>query len=160
MSYLRRKCLRKKKAGKRKRESPPTAPKTHSVAMTTARDAIVAFGAGHGVLSVPVERRIARYLDCTLSVVPMTPTYSLDVEAGARDMVLRLFVVSCGQWAVVAMMSHFPSILGAVGCRTCEHLDHATNTWVQGPDMSIDRCFLGVSVHKRGTMGYWRRVRR
>ena len=154
----------RKKAGKRNRGSvgllPMTAPKTHSDAKATARDAIVAYGAGHGVLSVPVERRIARYLDCTLSVVPMTPTYSLDVEAGARDMVLRLFVVSCGQWAVVAMMSHFPSILGAVGCRTCEHLDHATNTWVQGPDMSIDRCFLGVSVHKRGTMGYWRRVRR
>ena len=47
----------KKKAGKRQREAvdPPTAPKTHSVAKTNARDAIVAFGAGYGVLSVVLQ---------------------------------------------------------------------------------------------------------
>ena len=42
-------------------DPPSVIPKTHSVAMATARDAIVAFGAGHGALSVPVERRITRY---------------------------------------------------------------------------------------------------
>ncbi len=55
----------RKKADKRNRGSvglPMTAPKTHSDAKATARDAIVAYGAGHGVLSVPVERRITRYL--------------------------------------------------------------------------------------------------
>ena len=39
-----------------------TAPKTHSVAKDTARDAIVAFGAGYSALLVPVERRIEQYL--------------------------------------------------------------------------------------------------
>ena len=49
----------RKKAGKRNRDpvGPPTAAKTHSV-----RDAIVAFGAGYNALSIPVERRVARYL--------------------------------------------------------------------------------------------------
>ena len=54
----------KKIAAKRNRESvgPLTAPTTHSVAKITVRDAIVAFGAEHGALLVPVQRRIARYL--------------------------------------------------------------------------------------------------
>ena len=39
-----------------------TAPKTHGVAKDTARDAIVAFGAGYSALLVPVERRIEQYL--------------------------------------------------------------------------------------------------
>ena len=43
------------------KESPP-APTTHSVALATTRNAIVAFGAGSGARSVPVERRIAQYL--------------------------------------------------------------------------------------------------
>ena len=84
----------KKKAGKRQREAvgPPTAPKTHSVAKTNARDAIVAFGAGHGVLSLPVERRVALYLrqERLYAVggsdgadLPVRSCYSLDVEAGA-----------------------------------------------------------------------------
>ena len=70
----------------------PTAPKSHGDATSTVRDAIVTFGAGHGVLSVPVERRIARYLqqerlfavggiDNAKQVV--RSCYSLDVVAGA-----------------------------------------------------------------------------
>ena len=39
-----------------------TAPNTHSVAKDTARDAIVAFGAGYSALLVPVKRRIEQYL--------------------------------------------------------------------------------------------------
>ena len=39
-----------------------TAPKTHSVAKDTARDAIVAFGAGYSALLVPIKRRIEQYL--------------------------------------------------------------------------------------------------
>ena len=39
-----------------------TAPNTHSVVKDTARDAIVAFGAGYSALLVPVERRIEQYL--------------------------------------------------------------------------------------------------
>ena len=84
----------RKKAGKRNRGSvgfPMTAPKTHSDAKATARDAIVAYGAGHGVFSVPVER-ITRYLrqerlyavggrNVTDQVV--RDCHSLDVEAGA-----------------------------------------------------------------------------
>ena len=68
------------------------APKTHSDVKTNARDAIVAFGAGHGVLSLPVERRIALYLrqERLYAVggsdgadLPVRSCYSLDVEAGA-----------------------------------------------------------------------------
>ena len=53
-----------KKTQKRNRDpvavGPPTNPKTHSEAI--ARDAIVAFGAEHGALPIPVERRIARFI--------------------------------------------------------------------------------------------------
>ena len=34
----------------------------HIVAKITVRDALVAFGAGYNALSIPVERRVARYL--------------------------------------------------------------------------------------------------
>ena len=37
-------------------------PMTHSVAKANVRDAIAAYGAGHGALYVPVERRIAQFL--------------------------------------------------------------------------------------------------
>ena len=77
--------------GKRNRESsvppngpvspmvdpPSVVPKTHSVAMTTARDAIVAFGAGHGGLSVPVERRITRYLRQEASIETRIKWYAV-----------------------------------------------------------------------------------
>ena len=55
-----------KKASKRSRDErgPTTQPTPHMVAKTTVRDAIVTFGAGYGVLPVPVERRIACYLRC------------------------------------------------------------------------------------------------
>ena len=53
-----------KKASKRSRdESGPAAQLTpHIVARATVRDAIVAFGSGYNALSIPVERRVARYL--------------------------------------------------------------------------------------------------
>ena len=37
-------------------------PFTHSLALARTRDATVAFGDGHGALDVPIERRIAQYL--------------------------------------------------------------------------------------------------
>ena len=88
----------RKKAGKRNRFSdsvgPLTALKTHSITRANVRDTIVSFGAEHGTLLVPVERRIARYLrQKRLYAYPLNAVngesnlvrgcYSLDVETAA-----------------------------------------------------------------------------
>ena len=43
---------------------PKPATATPNKAASTIRDATVAFGAGHGALLMPMERRIAQYLRC------------------------------------------------------------------------------------------------
>ena len=75
---------------------------SHSVALATTRDAIVAFGEGYGRLLVPVERRIAQYLrqerlfavggdvqgratrSCWSDRIPTRSCYSLDVCGSRR----------------------------------------------------------------------------
>jgi len=151
----------RKKADKRNRGSvglPITAPKTQSDAKATARDAIVAYGAGHGVLSVPVERRITRYLrqerlyavggySATGQVV--RECHSLDVEAGAwvaeapmlESRNSHRLAVLRGELLAVGGYDNDDGVL----C-SCERLDHLTNAWVRGPDMLTKRCSFGVVV--------------
>ena len=99
-----------KKAPKRSRdESGPAAQLTpHIVARATVRDAIVAFGAGYDALSIPVERRVARYL-----------RFEHLYAVGGRDGTRTLSSVECydlatNVWAVVAAMTTERSLFGAV----------------------------------------------
>ena len=161
----------RKKVAKRNRESgegddsegddgvgPPT-PRTHSAAnKATVRDTIVAYGAGHGVLQVPVERRIARYLRQERMYAvggiddddnEVRAVFSLDVEADTW--VAEAAMLECRRAHCLSVLH---GELWAVGgedeggheVRSCERLDHATNSWVRGPDMLIARCFFGVGV--------------
>jgi Kelch motif len=75
-------------------------PTPHILAKATARNAIVAFGAGHGALSIPVERRVAQYLRKD----------HLYAVGGVDDDGTRLSSVECynpstNVWSVVAPMS-------------------------------------------------------
>ena len=150
------------------------APKTHSDVKTNARDAIVAFGAEHGALPIPVERRVARYLrqerlyavggdDDTDKKV--RSCYSLDVEAGAwvaEAPMLEgrsehcLAVVHGELWAVggrgnndrdsIHSVWHLDPTTNTFWTNSLEHLDPTTNTWVQGPNMLSDRISFGVAI--------------
>ena len=139
-----------RKRGKRSRshdnndgvDGPLPPPTTHIIALTTTRDAIVTFGAGYGALSVPVERRIARYLrqERVYAVGgydefenPTRNCYSLDAAAGV--------------WVAGAPMTEDRSRFGlvvfhgdllVVGCGTpvCLRLAMATDTWAPGPDIT------------------------
>ena len=90
-----------KKACKRSRyESGLLAqPTPHIVAKAAARDAIVAFGAGYNALSIPVERRVARYLRSD-------HLYAVGGHDSTRDLSsVECYDPSTNVWSVVAPMS-------------------------------------------------------
>ena len=130
-------------------DPPSVVPKTHSVAMTTARDAIVAFGAGHGALSVPVERRITQYLrqerfyavggfDRDENKV-VRSCHSFDVQAGAwveEAPMLKgrrghgIALIDGDMWAVGGFDGYE---MDSNDHRSCERFDHTTNTLAPTP---------------------------
>ena len=146
-----------KKACKRSRDEsgPLTQPTPHIVAKATARDAIVAFGAGYNALSIPFERRVARYLRSD----------HLYAVGGRDDDDTRLSSVECydpstNVWSVVAPMStvragHGVAGLGgflyAVGghdgtrdLSSVERFDPSTNVWSVVAAMTTTRFALGA----------------
>ena len=98
-----------KKASKRSRyESGPMAPPTpHSIAKVTVRDVIVAFGAGYNALSIPVERRVARYLR-------FEHLYAVGGDDATRAFSsVERYDPATNVWAVVAAMTTARALFGA-----------------------------------------------
>ena len=145
----------RKKAEKRNRDvSPPT----YGVAKDTARDAIVAFGAGYSALLVPVERRIEQYLR----------QERLYAVGGRLDCFNGLATVECynpatNVWTAVAQMTtareyHGVATVGgylyAVGgiddgdnvLATVECYNPATNVWTAVAQMTTARRGNGTAT--------------